>query len=148
VWTAPVTLPDVARPGTTLTELGPLVITQPERMPSAAPPNVETQSAPSPIVSPALPTAPAPEATPAVEGSWAIQAGAFANPAGAALLVQQLQQQGLPAFERDMAFGARGVFRVAFAGPFSERQAAEAALARLRATSGFERVVLRDLSTR
>lgn len=120
--TAPLSLPAVTPPPAPVPPLGPLGIATPDQPTSSAP--VEAQDAAAP-------------ATPAGGGSWAVQTGAFAERAPAAVLVARLEQLGYTAFWRDLDF-PRGRFRVTLVGPFARREQAEAARGTLRRVPGLE----------
>ena len=78
--------------------------------------------------------------------TWAVQVGVFGQPERAASVVSRLGSLNYPAFERDVEFGDKGRFRVAFAGPYGSREAAAAALEALRRLPGFESAVARPLA--
>lgn len=91
---------------------------------------------------------PPPDIAPALEQTWVVQVGAFSNPARSATLVQQLLDEGWPAFQMaEHDSNARGL-TVVYVGPY--RSAAEAVdvLAGLRATSDHEGAFVRNITDR
>jgi cell division septation protein DedD len=144
LWGAPVDLPSVSTPPVVQTTVG----AQTSRPSSPASP--ATPSAAAPVIDPVEPRtasaqAPPLSGTPVTVERWVIQAGVFSSVRRAATVVERLTALGYPAFEREHTFVARGTFRVAFAGPFSRRQEADAALAALRREPEFADAHVRPL---
>ena len=91
-------------------------------------------------------SAPAQRPSPPVSAErWVIQVGVFSTSQRAAIVVERLTALGYPAFEREHTFVARGPFRVAFAGPFDNKEQADAALVAVRRVPDFEDAMLRPL---
>lgn len=90
-----------------------------------------SQTKPSPA--PRTPdAAPARNTPPLADGHWAVQLGSFSSRATAEKMVKDLHADGQAAFVMPVKSGAATLYRVRV-GPMQDRQAAQQALARLKA---------------
>jgi len=137
-WASPVELPSVTRPVRAQAGVGPLVLEpgKPQLARGNALADLPGLAEPSRSVTAAA----------ASDLTWAVQAASFQSPVRAASVVARLETLNYPAFERDLEFSGRGRWRVVFVGPYGTREAAAAAMEKLRRIPDFEGALVKPLA--